>query len=196
MNPKALLTARIEHFLDLGLLPLDALAARLPHPVLVVEIDSEQMQRRHSRGLRRAALDTSGVRALWQHMPALAKNGMRFSGAGTLRYVLGVKKREGAAPSPRFSLGRTRESDIVLPDRRVSKFHAYLERDEHGCFSITDTGSRNRTRLNERELVPYEPERMISGDRLSFGPFASRFFVAADFARYLRLLIESDEEGK
>jgi hypothetical protein len=69
----------------------------------------------------------------------------------------------------RFTIGRTRECDLCLPDLSVSRMHALLVRREDGWL-LSDLGSHNGTRLNGwlvREPVPLHP-----GDRVEFGSMA------------------------
>jgi hypothetical protein len=69
----------------------------------------------------------------------------------------------------RFTIGRTRECDLCLPDLSVSRTHALLVRREDG-WMLSDLGSHNGTRLNGwlvREPVPVHP-----GDRVEFGSMA------------------------
>jgi Domain of unknown function (DUF1707)/FHA domain len=75
----------------------------------------------------------------------------------------------------RFTIGRTRECDLCLPDLSVSRMHALLVRREDG-WVLSDLGSHNGTRLNGwlvREPVPVRP-----GDRVEFGSMA--FIVQGD----------------
>jgi Domain of unknown function (DUF1707)/FHA domain len=75
----------------------------------------------------------------------------------------------------RFTIGRTRECDLCLPDLSVSRMHALLVRREDG-WVLSDLGSHNGTRLNGwlvREPVPVHP-----GDRVEFGSMA--FVIQAE----------------
>ena len=49
------------------------------------------------------------------------------------------------------TLGRSRSSDVCIPDATVSRDHAVLLRREAGWF-ITDTGSRSGVLVNNRKI--------------------------------------------
>jgi pSer/pThr/pTyr-binding forkhead associated (FHA) protein len=75
---------------------------------------------------------------------------------------------EGRGP---WSVGRSEENDIVVPDPNVSRRHARLIRSENG-FLVEDLGSTNGTLLDG---APIERERIESGDELTFGGVNARF---------------------
>jgi len=57
----------------------------------------------------------------------------------------------------RLSIGRSHLSDIRLEDNRVSRCHAAIERRPDGSFVLIDLDSRGGTRLDGRQVTPYEP---------------------------------------
>ncbi|HZQ34336.1 MAG TPA: ABC transporter transmembrane domain-containing protein, partial [Dehalococcoidia bacterium] len=63
-------------------------------------------------------------------------------------------------------IGRNPNNDIVLPDRRVSGFHARIERDAAGRFVLTDSGSTNGTRINGQPVTSAE---LRDGDVIQLG---------------------------
>ncbi len=63
-------------------------------------------------------------------------------------------------------IGRNPNNDIVLPDRRVSGFHARIERDASGRFILTDSGSTNGTRVNGQPITSVE---LRDGDVIQLG---------------------------
>ena len=69
----------------------------------------------------------------------------------------------------RFTIGRTRECDLCLPDLSVSRMHALLVRREDG-WVLSDLGSHNGTRLNG--WLVREPVTVHPGDRVEFGSMA------------------------
>ena len=74
-----------------------------------------------------------------------------------------------------FSIGRTQDCDLRIPDMSVSRHHAQLTRDEDGWL-LSDLGSHNGTRINGwlvREPVPLRP-----GDTVQFG--SATFIVRAE----------------
>jgi hypothetical protein len=91
---------------------------------------------------------------------------------------------EGDAAGRSFSLneqftgiGRHPSNDIVLPDRRVSGFHARIERGADGRYRIADSGSTNGTKLNDKPLT--QPSELNDGDVIAVGRTLLRFEVGA-----------------
>ncbi len=64
------------------------------------------------------------------------------------------------------SLGRSRSSDIRVPDATVSRDHAVLLRREAGWF-ITDTGSKSGVFVNNRKITGRHP--VFVGDKITVG---------------------------
>ena len=63
------------------------------------------------------------------------------------------------------SIGRALENDIVIPDARVSRFHAELRR-EDGSFVLRDLGSTNGTRVGDESI---DQKRLRDGETISLG---------------------------
>lgn len=72
------------------------------------------------------------------------------------RVIAPVAKRPGAqnAFAMMITVGRAANNDIVIPDQRVSKFHAYF-REEGGRWLLCDANSRNGT-LIDGEAAPQQ----------------------------------------
>jgi hypothetical protein len=87
----------------------------------------------------------------------------------------GTHSLEGRGP---WSIGRSEENDIVIPDPNVSRRHARLSRSENG-FVVEDLGSTNGTLLDG---APIDRERIESGDELTFGGVTARFVRRVDGA--------------
>jgi|GEM_PF-3071 len=69
-------------------------------------------------------------------------------------------------------IGRNPNNDIVLPDRRVSGFHARIERDASGRFMLTDSGSTNGSRVNSQPITTAE---LHDGDVIQLGGSSLRY---------------------
>jgi predicted component of type VI protein secretion system len=80
---------------------------------------------------------------------------------------------EGRGP---WTVGRSQENDIIVPDPNVSRTHARLSRDDNG-FVVEDLGSTNGTLLDG---APIDRERIESGDELTFGQATARFVRRID----------------
>lgn len=65
------------------------------------------------------------------------------------------------------SIGRDRNSDIVLSELRVSRNHAMLRRLGEADYYLIDSGSSNGSLLNGRSLTI--PTRLRNGDRIIIG---------------------------
>jgi hypothetical protein len=66
------------------------------------------------------------------------------------------------------TVGRSRECDVVLEDRNVSRRHAEIRRDPAGSWTVHDLGSTNGVRVNGRP-VGGGGEELRSGDVIELG---------------------------
>ncbi len=69
------------------------------------------------------------------------------------------------------------ETDLLLPERQVSRKHAKIERTETG-FLLTDLESKNGTFLNGKELR--EPRMLQDGDEIQIALSVKIAFVGSD----------------
>lgn len=90
------------------------------------------------------------------------------------RWVIDVKKRAGGLFPDRVGIGRARNTDVMLRDNRVSKYHAYFTT-AGGVWLLTDAKSKNGTFVGERRLKEGAPEPVSDGQTLSFGGVDVRF---------------------
>jgi sigma-B regulation protein RsbU (phosphoserine phosphatase) len=84
---------------------------------------------------------------------------------------------------PRVSIGRSRESDIFLPDQWLSRNHAALEERPDG-FYVNDLSSKNGTLLNGEPLREWR--RLRPGDIITLGEHTLTYCSEAD--------VEEEEE--
>ncbi|MBC7252674.1 MAG: DUF3662 and FHA domain-containing protein [Actinobacteria bacterium] len=93
---------------------------------------------------------------------------------GVLRILSG--DRAGTAvhiQGSRVRIGRAEENDVVLPDPRVSRFHAEIEKGPRG-FVLRDLGSTNGTMIGGRRIR----ERLLeNGDIISMGGVRMEFIL-------------------
>jgi len=80
-----------------------------------------------------------------------------------LRLTVAGKTRTSA--KERTVLGRSRQSDVYVPDTNVSRRHAEVHRQD-GEFWLVDLGSTNGTQLNGERI---ERARLQDGDRITIG---------------------------
>jgi pSer/pThr/pTyr-binding forkhead associated (FHA) protein len=73
----------------------------------------------------------------------------------------------------RLGVGRNtvgRESaDVLLPDKTVSRMHAYVDISEERAVTIEDLGSTNGTMINGERLAPHSVRAVDDGDTVRFG---------------------------
>jgi pSer/pThr/pTyr-binding forkhead associated (FHA) protein len=77
----------------------------------------------------------------------------------------GTRERYPLA-KPRVTIGRSRESDIFLPDQWLSRHHAVIEEREEG-FWVSDLRSKNGTLLNGEPIR--DACRLHPGDVITLG---------------------------
>jgi pSer/pThr/pTyr-binding forkhead associated (FHA) protein len=72
------------------------------------------------------------------------------------------------------TLGRSRQSDVMVDDANVSRAHAEI-RPHGGSWVLTDLGSTNGTRLNGQRVS--RPETLAPGDEIELGTATLRFVL-------------------
>lgn len=77
----------------------------------------------------------------------------------------GAEKR-APVKGEKFFVGRHSESDLCIPDGRLSRQHVKIET-LGDKFKASDAGSSNGTKLNDKQLT--EPVELNNGDRLELG---------------------------
>lgn len=66
-----------------------------------------------------------------------------------------------------WTVGRSDDNNLVLPDRWISRNHAMLQGIDNGAFYLIDLGSRNGTFVNGRRVSV--PVILQNGDLITFG---------------------------
>lgn len=113
--------------------------------------------------------------------------GFTSKGAASLDIVVfPIVKRTGAMLHDRVSVGRSRNADIHLPFRRISKFHAYFTTAVGGSkYMITDSGSTNGTSVQGRKLPAGSPAEVPERGVIHLSHFLFLFLSAAGFYSFL-----------
>uniref|UniRef100_B8HX44 Adenylate/guanylate cyclase n=1 Tax=Cyanothece sp. (strain PCC 7425 / ATCC 29141) TaxID=395961 RepID=B8HX44_CYAP4 len=75
-----------------------------------------------------------------------------------------------------WTIGRSEDNAVVVPDRWMSRNHAMLQSMGAGEFYLIDLGSRNGTFVNGRRVSV--PVALQNGDRLTFGQTELEFYCA------------------
>jgi predicted component of type VI protein secretion system len=70
-------------------------------------------------------------------------------------------------------IGRDETADIMIDDRKISRWHATVELNR-GRAVLTDTGSTNGTWVNDERVAG--SRQLYDGDRIRMGHVALRFF--------------------
>ncbi|MGH7297459.1 MAG: FHA domain-containing protein, partial [Polyangiaceae bacterium] len=115
--------------------------------------------------------------------PSLAPEQLLVRIVRARHVIVPIGKREDAGRvfSERVTVGRARNSDVVLRHESVSKFHAWFSRDEKDCYYVADASSRNGTSHNGLSLPGGTPVRLDTGDLLRFGSVEATYCDAATF---------------
>jgi pSer/pThr/pTyr-binding forkhead associated (FHA) protein len=85
------------------------------------------------------------------------------------------------------TLGRGAENDVVIPDRSVSRSHAFLKRGADGGYLLLDAGSSNGSMVNGRSVPAKgsgEPSPVAPGDTVRLGRLEFTFVGAAALREY------------
>ncbi len=76
-----------------------------------------------------------------------------------------------------FSLGRSKDNNVVFTSTKVSRRHALVHAEGGAEFSLVDLGSSNGTHLNGRRVI--HPVALQSGDVIQIGEQSLTFRVDA-----------------
>jgi hypothetical protein len=102
------------------------------------------------------------------------------SGPGTsLPYAIYplVKRTDAGSPGNSFTIGRAKQSDMIMKDMAISKTHAIISIDK-GKFYIADCGSTNGSKINGRRITD-KPEKLRDKDVISLGNYDFTFMTPA-----------------
>jgi len=97
---------------------------------------------------------------------------LQFTDAAMAGQVIRLEKESG-------KLGRRSENDYVVDDPRVSRLHAWIDRDGSAVI-LTNLSDTAGTKVNGEALEG--PRVLKHGDEVSFGPVAARFEDPASVA--------------
>ncbi|MHC4599554.1 MAG: FHA domain-containing protein [Planctomycetota bacterium] len=107
-----------------------------------------------------------------------------------LTLVAEVAKSDHDATGGLIAVGRAQESDVVLPNRSISRHHAnfYLEKNS-GSASIEDVGSSYGTVVDGQPLAPGKTLPLKSGTTIIFAKsIQCTFLYPNEFYDYIQAL--------
>ncbi len=95
--------------------------------------------------------------------------------------IIAVEKDGGAnAFGMMITMGRAANNDLIVPDKRVSKFHAYFRKSGES-WSVTDANSTNGTKLDGAKLEASRAYPLGSGAELELsGAILVKFLQPAE----------------
>ncbi|MEY3267171.1 MAG: hypothetical protein RJA15_1617 [Actinomycetota bacterium] len=99
--------------------------------------------------------------------------------AGTAILVVRGGEEEGSyfvLNTPKTSIGRHADSDIMLDDITVSRRHSEIEHDGDK-YLVRDAGSLNGTYVNQKRI---DASELTQGDELQIGKFRLVFLESAE----------------
>jgi len=104
--------------------------------------------------------------------------------------VIPLEKRDIDSSERMIFVGRSANNDIVLPNKMVSKLHAYFSKvPGSGVTQLVDMNSTNGTYVNGTRLAPSVKSSLQDEDVISFGPETKlEFFSPASFCLLLQEL--------
>ena len=100
--------------------------------------------------------------------------------------VIQVRRRRKPLLQGFVSVGRTKGTDLVIPDLTISRFHASFLKGEDERFYLQDAGNRNGTFVNDDAVPPRgqgDPVPIESGVQLRFGSVEFTFLGVVDFRK-------------
>lgn len=86
-----------------------------------------------------------------------------------------MKRTNSESQGGRFTIGRTKENDMIMKDMAISKRHAIIGIHK-GAFFIKDCGSTNGTRLNGRTVAD-KPVKLNDKDVIQLGNYKFTFLT-------------------
>ncbi|MGB8699195.1 MAG: FHA domain-containing protein, partial [Thermosynechococcaceae cyanobacterium] len=75
------------------------------------------------------------------------------------------------------TLGRGYDNHLVINESFVSRYHARIDR-VNGGYTLTDLGSANGTKVNDRRIPAETPITLSHGDRIDIGGLAVTFMLS------------------
>ena len=75
----------------------------------------------------------------------------------------------------KITVGRAKNNDIIIRERKISKLHSQIIPAEDGGHQLVDMGSSNGTVVNGIKLKKGKSHRLKSGDKIAFWRYIFEF---------------------
>ncbi len=75
-----------------------------------------------------------------------------------------------------IKIGRDTNNDVAIPEETVSSLHATIEYQD-GFFYLEDQRGKNKTYINGKEIAPYAPIKLKSGDVIKINVYKFIFIL-------------------
>ena len=105
--------------------------------------------------------------------------------------VFGIKKKRPGPFADTILVGRSSSNDICIPDQSLSKLHARIHMQPEGGMVVTDSGSKNGTKVNGRRLGDKDRPEVRHGDEVQFGTRTFKVYATARLHTVLGNLVPS-----
>jgi hypothetical protein len=104
--------------------------------------------------------------------------------------VIPLEKRDKSSSERMLFVGRSANNDIVVPNKMVSKLHAYFcQVPGSEIIQLVDMNSTNGTFINGKKISPSVKMNLEDEDIISFGPETRmEYFCATGFCQLLESL--------
>jgi len=128
----------LDHYLIDWHLSREDFRAKYPHHFLVLELEEDALEKK-ALGFTTVEITGSRLRAQMDTLRALENAGQELLTSASNVLIFQVIKNASNAYQGMISIGRTRQSDICIPDSRISKLHAYFQKNpDTGELTISD----------------------------------------------------------
>lgn len=100
-----------------------------------------------------------------------------------------ITRKGGQRGDAQIKVGRSAESDVVIPEYSLSRIHCAFKYVLHG-LTVFDYGSTNGTQLNDVLLEAHKPARIKGDAELILGRFKFEFLHNEAFLARIRQLVK------
>ncbi len=155
--------------------------AQIPGSAVLIEslyedaqrLEPEAFEARHGSGflLVSARADSPGGSTSTVMLMGFDQGDPNEHTANLSLVVYPLRAKKGSA-DPLITMGRQAQHDVVIPDKSVTRFHAFAKVGENGEFLLQDAGSTNGTTVNGASVPPRgtgPPTPLKPGDNVRLG---------------------------